>query len=212
MSIPTSFDPHGTLEASHEPPLPQGYTRLKCLVGKNKPNRTWIDTGFDAAGNVRWVLDMQFNGINQFIGAFPQFGGRFEVDIADNLSSYVVRIADSDYYYSKASGAVRRSVDIDLPNRRVAWSDAGPQEITTVPTWRGTGLDILLFARAQYDGDVPIQTYDYKIYRSTIYIGGELVQDLVPALDPNGIPCFFDHVTGEPFYNVGTAAFNYETL
>lgn len=206
MNVPVEVNPLGAGES-----LPPGYTRLKCLVGKKGSNLTWVDTGFDVDGTIRWVLDTEFTGTNQWHGAFLGDNKRFEVDTGETRYSF--NIANSERYYSGRSESwVRRSVDIDLPNRTVAWSDAEPQEIVTVPAWSGTGRDILLFARAQYVGGNPPSSNISKVYRSTLYKGGELKQDLVPVLDPNGVPCFFDLVTGEQFTNAGTGTFNYETL
>lgn len=50
-----------------------------------------------------------------------------------------------------------------------------------------------------------------SIYRSTIYSYGELVQDLVPALDPQGTPCLYDLVTKTPIYDTGNAPGVFET-
>ena len=36
---------------------------------------------------------------------------------------------------------------------------------------------------------------------------GTLARNLIPALDPTGIPCMFDTVTGQPFRNSGTGQF-----
>lgn len=45
--------------------------------------------------------------------------------------------------------------------------------------------------------------YDFKIYEN-----GNIVMNLIPALDPNGVPCMYDTVSKQPFYNQGTGTFN----
>lgn len=49
-----------------------------------------------------------------------------------------------------------------------------------------------------------------KIYSHTVRnADGVLIQDLHPCLDPDGIPCFYDRVTGEYFYNQGVGNLSY---
>lgn len=51
--------------------------------------------------------------------------------------------------------------------------------------------------------------FNGKVYFSKIYDGGLLILYLVPVLDSNGVPCMFDKVSGEFFYNAGTGTFLY---
>lgn len=39
---------------------------------------------------------------------------------------------------------------------------------------------------------------------------GEVIMNLVPCLDSAGVPCMYDTVTKQPFYNKGTGEFLYE--
>lgn len=47
----------------------------------------------------------------------------------------------------------------------------------------------------------------YKLYGFNIYDNGDLVFEGLPAKDPDGIPCLYDTVSGEYFYNAGTGSF-----
>lgn len=42
------------------------------------------------------------------------------------------------------------------------------------------------------------------IMKARLYKNGELVRDLIPAVDQNGVVCLFDYVTKSYFYNQGT--------
>lgn len=46
--------------------------------------------------------------------------------------------------------------------------------------------------------------YSYKHYKNDI-----LIQDLIPCLDSNDIPCMYDTVSKQTFYNQGTGEFKY---
>ena len=48
-----------------------------------------------------------------------------------------------------------------------------------------------------------------RIYSCKHYSGDELIQDFVPCLDTEGVPCMFDFVSQKPFYNVGTGSFTW---
>lgn len=48
-----------------------------------------------------------------------------------------------------------------------------------------------------------------KVYYSKLYDNGVLVRDMIPVLDWNYVPCMFDRVTEQFFYNAGTGDFSY---
>lgn len=48
-----------------------------------------------------------------------------------------------------------------------------------------------------------------RIYSFMVSQGSEITCDLVPYLDANGVPCMYDKVSGEFFYNAGTGTFGY---
>lgn len=47
--------------------------------------------------------------------------------------------------------------------------------------------------------------YNFKTYQYT-----DVIQNLIPALDPSGVPCMYDIVGNKPYYNQGTGTFNYK--
>lgn len=46
-----------------------------------------------------------------------------------------------------------------------------------------------------------------RIYNAAISQGTAIESNFIPALDPTGVPCMFDKVSKQPFYNDGTGAF-----
>lgn len=46
-----------------------------------------------------------------------------------------------------------------------------------------------------------------SIYYCKIYDGNTLVRSLVPAIDENGVACFYDKIEKRPYYNFGTGVF-----
>lgn len=51
-----------------------------------------------------------------------------------------------------------------------------------------------------------------KIYYSKIWNKGELVREFIPVLDTNDVPCLYDKISGEFFYNNGTGTFRYDIV
>lgn len=49
-----------------------------------------------------------------------------------------------------------------------------------------------------------------KIYYFQMYQSDQLTLDLIPVLDQNNIPCMYDKVSDQFFYNQGTGTFGYE--
>jgi len=47
----------------------------------------------------------------------------------------------------------------------------------------------------------------FRFYSFKIYDDGTLIRDFIPVLDPNGVACMYDTVSGEYFYNAGTGDF-----
>ena len=49
-----------------------------------------------------------------------------------------------------------------------------------------------------------------KIYYCKIYDNNQLVGDFVPALDENNVPCLYDKVSSQYFYNTGAGTLGYQ--
>ena len=67
-----------------------------------------------------------------------------------------------------------------------------------------SSFSILLFSRWELESEY---NFPGKIYYAKIYENNNLVRDFVPVLDDNGIPCMYDKVTQQFFYNQGTGNF-----
>ena len=69
-------------------------------------------------------------------------------------------------------------------------------------SWGGDTTELRLF----YGYNTPTQCriYVYKQKRD-----GKLIVDMLPVLDWNDVPCMYDKVSGELFYNQGTGEFLY---
>lgn len=77
-----------------------------------------------------------------------------------------------------------------------------------------TQYNLFLFTLNSNGNNIANALNGTKIYYSKIWNSknNELLQDLMPCLDSNNVPCFYDKVTTQLFYNQGTGDFNYKTL
>lgn len=65
-----------------------------------------------------------------------------------------------------------------------------------------------LFRRRTRDGFSGIAKS--KIAKFSIFENDVLMQNLIPAIDPSGVPCMYDTVGKKPYYNQGTGTFSYK--
>lgn len=69
-----------------------------------------------------------------------------------------------------------------------------------------TTTSFALFADKYNTGEYT-QMIEARIYYVQIYSDTTLVRDFIPVLDLSGVPCMYDRVTKEYFYNQGTGQF-----
>ena len=65
-----------------------------------------------------------------------------------------------------------------------------------------------VFLFAYNDGNNrPGQLSNAVLYSAKVWLNDTLVRDMIPVLDNDGVPCMFDKVTQQFFYNQGTGQF-----
>lgn len=206
MSIPHSFDPMGTAGAL--PPLPAPFKRVKCLISNC---RQALDTGIVPDTTTRWELDYCFvdnadidkaqrNGMTWSSGAI-----RFELSpisgaVVSSSERKFTALNDRNALLVSAVSSYTRAVSVlDATGFSVGGSFY-PYASTTSNFPHSLGI----FSRKSNYAGGAVTSWDCgcseKVYGSRIYKGNSLIQDLVPALDGTGTPCFFDLVTERAFY------------
>ena len=56
-------------------------------------------------------------------------------------------------------------------------------------------------------GNITVSPCPFKVYSFQIYDNNTLVRDMIPVLDPDDVPCMYDKVSEEFYYNAGTGTF-----
>lgn len=177
----------------------------------------WIDTGYAFKDDFSWEID--FNGITQ---NKTVFGGRTSIERTAILYQYNVTSTTTCPIGSSNGQATpfklsdlssgRHTVKMAVAsNKGSVWVDGTQMYDNTA--FAGSyisGTTQAIFADNFGNGDVQEYTSS-KVYSLKMWQGTELVRDFIPVLDLNDVPCMYDRVTNELYYNNGTGEFSYGT-
>lgn len=186
--------------------LPSGYTEVKYL---ESTGTQWIDTGLRISKNDIITIEWLFTGVPY-----------------DNTNNYIFGGRDS---------ATLNNLQFTKANNGVLTCDYGNYQINRIflpivvqNQWYETiinseyiSLNGTHYAFNYVDDFLTPSTYLFNM--NTTFTGvpfkGKIRKfevesraDYIPCLDNNSVPCFYDTVSGNTFYNSGTGTFGYETM
>ena len=196
--------------------LPSNYTELKYI---ESTGTQYIDTTFKPTRDCRIEINCRINTYNSsFFGAYNDSQQRFQVFLGtlepNKTGSYVgyrafTTTASQSHFDNSlifnAGDNLKITFDVKnskfiVNNRSMDVTDDGGPDIN-YPIW---------LSCANQAGTVVTPSsmviYSYKFYRNN-----ELLQDLIPCLDNNRIPCMYDLISGKTLYNQGTGEFKFKT-
>lgn len=84
-------------------------------------------------------------------------------------------------------------------------------DLSSVSTTIVASYSVVLFGRRANSSGSVAKLGQNRLYYCKVWDGDTLVRDFIPVLDMDDVPCMFDKVSGEFFYNQGTGAFQYGT-
>ena len=192
--------------------LPEGYTAVNYLQSSGTQ---WIEMGVAPKQNTKAVLKIKINTFTSRGASL--IGSRTDVNSNNQFTTYL-----DDY------GGTRFLFRMDGQPQAISWSGLTTDKIYTV-TLSGTEMKAELedgtavfsktFSVSDFTSTVTMALFraknvsgDYfqgRIYSCKHYSGDELIQDFVPCLDTDGVPCMFDLVSRKSFYNKGTGSFTW---
>lgn len=201
------------LEDSEQGGLPEGYTAVDYLQSSGTQ---WIEMGVAPNQNTKVVLKIKINKFNG-INGFTLIGSRADVNSNDQFTTYL------DEY-----GGTRFLFRMDGQPQAISWKGLTTDKVYIV-TLSGTEMKAELedgtavfsqtFSVNDFTSTVTMALFRAKnvsgiyfpgrIYSCKHYNGDELIQDFVPCLDAEGVPCMYDLVSQKPFYNKGTGSFTW---
>lgn len=173
--------------------------------------RNWINTGiFVDPTATKWEVRVAFNdtGTGKLMGSGYAGNTRFNLGIEGNK-----------FRFGFATTWFDANASILTPDTNPhTWSLDATTKTGTIDGYSATstaefGVDrypIALFGRA--NGATSVETSNTtvgKIYYTKIWQNNVLVRDMIPVLDWNYVPCMYDKVSDELFYNQGTGNFSY---
>lgn len=192
--------------------LPDGYTAVNYLQSSGTQ---WIEMGVAPNQNTKAVLKIKINNFNSNEGA-SLIGSRTNANSSDQFFTYLDGL-----------GGGRFLLRVDGQPQPTSWTGITKDKIYIVTLSGtemkaeledGTAVFLKTFSVSDFESTVTMALFKAKslnngfqgrIYSCKHYSGDELIQDFVPCLDTNGVPCMFDFVSQKPFYNVGTGSFTW---
>ena len=191
--------------------LPEGYTAVNYLQSSGEQ---WIEMGVAPNQNTKAVLKIE---INEFTDKGASLiGSRTDANFNNQFFTYL------DYI-----GGGRFLFRVDGQPETIPWKGLTTDKIYTVTLSGtemkaeledGTAVFLKTFSVSDFTSTVTMALFKSKpfnngfqgrIYSCKHYSGDELIQDFVPCLDANGVPCMFDFVSRKSLYNKGSGSFTW---
>lgn len=163
----------------------------------------WIDTGI-APSNITPIVKMKFIPTQQYssgsYGIFGCFG-------ANNTRFQIFYNSIGIGTYVSKSWQANTTYEVELNGKVPSATINGNVETNGYSNANGFSSDnMYLFTRN--NGNVADSGVPLKLYYCKIWDNGTLVRDFIPVLDWNYVPCMYDKVTEQLFYNQGMGSFS----
>ena len=184
--------------------LPEGYTAVDYLQSSGTQ---YIDTGYKygIGSDIEVKFGSSANGV--LLGARDSDDNKYKFAVAlSGNSLWVIRNVSAVFDISgmtkplilKNTGDLFKLTDNTGIEKR-EWAD------TT--GYIGSQLSLYLFAR--HDSTGATNMNKSLIYYCRFYENGELVCDMRPCLDADGVPCMYDLIRQRTLYNQGKGSFTW---
>ena len=192
-------------KAQEQSGLPEGFTAVNYLQSSGAQ---YIDTGYKygIGSDIEVKLGTFANG--------ALFGAQ---DSDDKKYKFAVVIIGDNFWVARNSSGTNINVygmqkPITLRNTGElfkATDNVGIERSLTLDDagYVGPELTIYLFARHVPEGAT--DKSKSQIYYCRFYENGELICDMRPCLDTDGVPCMYDLIRRQTLYNQGTGSFTW---
>ena len=187
--------------------IPNGFQRVAYL---ESTETQYIDTGFALTANS--TLDFTFSpneqsGLNLwFCGSYTtntKLTG-FRITSSTSLQGYI----DNTSSISVSGSNIGKKYHCVMNSTN--WSVNGTDGTSATQVAGRCNLTIFGWNAGQNTSSPSIRGMcSAKMYYFKISDNGVLVRDLIPCIDPLGVPCLYDLVGKKPYYNQGTGEFTY---
>ena len=192
--------------------LPAGYKRCKYLRGtgtRQLYEGAYIDTGILSTSNTKVEIVVK-KGVLRYWDRF--YGIQNTAVTPPQKGVWIMRNNALDQYQCWANGIKLGTISLGYDVHTVTF-DGGSVYVDGKLKLIYNGADFATtdsaWLFAVNGGDIRCDDY---IYSCKIWHFGELVRNFVPCVDGNRVPCMYDTVSKQPFYNAGTGEFLYELV
>ena len=184
--------------------LPEGYTAVNYLQASGKQ---WIDTGY------RYGIE---SDIEVKFGTYANGTLLGAQDSDNNNHKFVIALIGDNLWAGRGTsvqlymGGMIKPLTLKNTSSLFKLTDSIGEEKSAVsnnPDYVGSQLTIYLFARHTPTGTTNM--IKSQIYYCRFYENGELVCDMRPCLDADGVPCMYDLIRQQTLYNKGTGSFTW---
>lgn len=194
--------------------LPEGYTALEYIQSSGSQ---YIDTGVKSSASVGLSADFCLVDAraNQNLAQTYSIQGRYQLLVLmasdwhspDGAVWFVCGYYNALQYFKKAD-TDRHVYHFNADGQYTVEMD-GIQYKKTDPsktTFPAAARNLWLFVRnsPSVDGYARV-----KLYSCAIYDDGVKIRDFKPCLDADGVPCLYDTVEQQTYYNQGTGSFTW---
>ena len=172
----------------------------------------YIDTGIKFDSNeIEYEIKVNFTGKTQnfSFGAAASCSSGWSYNklsgsvlVRDYLTELVITIGNSSKQYKIGSGSINTyNLYVKKSSNSVMWSINNESSTGTLSGEFVSDKNIWL---GRINAPENKCLFVGKIYYFRIKKDGVLVLDLIPALDPDGVVCFWDNISKTFFYNQGS--------
>lgn len=184
--------------------LPSGYTRLNYL---ESTGTQYINTGVNFAPTMD--VDVEFSSqtttTKAFFGVWEN-GAYFEAQTLYSVQASVLYYTSGDYVEFTTSKTFD-FINLKTDNNNVYVNNTYKGSITT-RTRTTTGKLCIFNTSAGTSVNLGIGA-SMQCKKFKILDNGAVICNLIPCLDNNNVPCMYDTVSRQTFYNAGTGDFLY---
>ena len=191
--------------------LPAGYTECEYIESSGTQ---YIDTGYYATTTSGINIDYAYtaSGNAGLCGIFQNQIPRTDTLFVTTLNGQT----STEIYLISQGGEATNNIPPGIGtkhNGKINYLNNGKLIIDNGRQWNnGTNgvvstRTIKLFCR-DYNGNLAYTSA--RIYMCQISEDENIVRNLVPCLDNNGVPCMYDVVGKQTYYNAGTGTFTYQ--
>ena len=184
--------------------LPEGYTAVDYLQSSGAQ---YIDTGYRYGASSDIEVEFGASADGALVGAQDSDDNKYKFAIVP--SGNFLWVGRGKSVALDMSGMIKPLILKNKSSLFKLTDSTGKEkrEASNNPDYVGPQLSLYLFARHTPTGTT--QMSKSQIYYCRFYENGELVCDMRPCLDADGVPCMYDLVRKQTFYNQGTGSFTW---